>query len=221
MSTKNALKFLSIATVIFLFINSTFKKDKDPLNKRKYDIILIEVKDGVNNKKGVPDELEFKDGKFFSTYLFDKFEYKWLKYKVTKDSAYIDETETEIDYFEVESTYTDAKDQTFIMTLKKVSELDITSFTKATDALKTVDSALQFISGERAKLGALQSRFETSISSLNISAEIQSAARSRIQDADFAAEPANLSRAQILQQAGTAMVAQANQIPQGVLQLLK
>ena len=106
-------------------------------------------------------------------------------------------------------------------TLKKVSELDITTFAKATDAMKTVDSALQFISGERAKLGALQSRFETSISSLNISAENQSAARSRIQDADFAAETANLSRAQILQQAGTAMVAQANQIPQGVLQLLK
>jgi flagellin len=105
--------------------------------------------------------------------------------------------------------------------LKKVSELDVSSFAKATDAMKTVDSALQFISGERAKLGALQSRFETSISSLNISAENQSAARSRIQDADFAAETANLSRAQILQQAGTAMVAQANQIPQGVLQLLK
>jgi flagellin len=87
--------------------------------------------------------------------------------------------------------------------------------------MKTVDSALQFISGERAKLGALQSRFETSISSLNISAENQSAARSRIQDADFAAETANLSRAQILQQAGTAMVAQANQLPQGVLALLR
>ncbi|TXT38977.1 MAG: flagellin [Comamonadaceae bacterium] len=106
-------------------------------------------------------------------------------------------------------------------TLKKVSELDISSFTKATDALKTVDSALQFISGERAKLGALQSRFETTISSLQISSENQSAARGRIQDADFASETANLSRAQILQQAGTAMVAQANQIPQGVLTLLR
>ena len=104
--------------------------------------------------------------------------------------------------------------------LKKVSELDVTTFTKATDALKTVDSALEFISGERAKLGALQSRFETSIAALQISSENMSAARSRIQDADFAAETANLSRAQILQQAGTAMVAQANQIPQGVLQLL-
>ena len=106
-------------------------------------------------------------------------------------------------------------------TLRKVSDLDVTSFNKATDALKTVDSALSFISGERAKLGALQSRFETSIASLNITSENLTASRSRILDADFAAETANLSRAQILQQAGTAMVAQANQIPQGVLALLK
>ena len=105
--------------------------------------------------------------------------------------------------------------------LKKVSEVDVTTFIKATDTLKTVDSALQFISGERAKLGALQSRFEAAISSLQISSENMAAARSRIQDADFAMETANLSRAQILQQAGTAMVAQANQIPQGVLQLLQ
>jgi flagellin len=106
-------------------------------------------------------------------------------------------------------------------TLQKVSDLDITTFGKATEALKTVDSALAFISSERAKLGALQARFETSIASLNITSENLSASRSRIQDADFAAETANLSRAQILQQAGTAMVAQANQIPQGVLSLLK
>jgi len=106
-------------------------------------------------------------------------------------------------------------------TLKKVSELDITTFNKASDALKTVDSALAFISGERAKLGALQSRFESAISSLSITSENLSASRSRIQDADFAAETANLSRAQILQQAGTAMVAQANQLPQSVLQLLQ
>ncbi len=106
-------------------------------------------------------------------------------------------------------------------TLKKVSDLDVTTFAKSTEALKTVDSALAFINGERAKLGALQSRFETTITALNITSENLSASRSRIQDADFAAETANLSRAQILQQAGTAMVAQANQIPQGVLSLLK
>ncbi len=106
-------------------------------------------------------------------------------------------------------------------TLKKVANLDVTTAIKANDALKTVDSALSFISGERAKLGALQSRFETAISALQITSENLTASRSRIMDADFAAETANLSRAQILQQAGTAMVAQANQIPQGVLALLR
>ena len=105
--------------------------------------------------------------------------------------------------------------------LKKVSDLDVTSFAKATHSLKTVDSALSYIAGERAKLGALQSRFETSIASLNITSENMSASRSRILDADFAQETANLARTQILQQAGTAMVAQANQIPQGVLALLQ
>ena len=106
-------------------------------------------------------------------------------------------------------------------TLIKVSDLDITTFTKATDALKTVDSALAFVSNVRAKLGALQSRFETTISNLQVTSENLSASKSRITDADFAQETANLSRAQILQQAGTAMVAQANQLPQGVLALLR
>ncbi len=105
--------------------------------------------------------------------------------------------------------------------LKKVSDLDITDFGKATHSLKTVDSALQYIAGERAKLGALQSRFETSIAALQVTSENMSASRGRILDADFAAETANLSRTQILQQAGTAMVAQANQLPQGVLSLLR
>lgn len=110
---------------------------------------------------------------------------------------------------------------TYNSALKKVADVDITDFGKASHSLKTVDSALQYIAGERAKLGALQARFETSIASLNITSENMSASRSRIQDADFAAETANLARAQILQQAGTAMVAQANQIPQGVLALLR
>ncbi len=105
--------------------------------------------------------------------------------------------------------------------LNTVSNLDVSSFSKATDALKTVDSALAFINGERAKLGALQSRFESTISTLQVTSDNLSASRSRIQDADFAMETANLSRAQVLQQAGTAMIAQANQLPQQVLQLLK
>ena len=77
------------------------------------------------------------------------------------------------------------------------------------------------MNSQRASFGALQSRFETAVSNLQTSAENMSASRSRIQDADFAAETANLSRSQILQQAGTAMVAQANQLPQGVLALLR
>ncbi len=136
MSTKNALKFLAAAAILVLFVNAALK-DKDPLGKRKYDIVIIEQKEGVNAKKGATDELEFKDGKMFSTYLFDKFEYKWMKYKVIKDSAYIDETETEISYFEVESSYTDDKDQTFIFTCK-IDNFDIDGEMKITknDKLK-------------------------------------------------------------------------------------
>ncbi len=87
--------------------------------------------------------------------------------------------------------------------------------------MSLVDGALAAVNSQRASLGALQSRFETTVSSLSTSSENLSAARSRIQDADFAQETANLSRAQVLQQAGTAMIAQANQLPQQVLSLLK
>ena len=106
-------------------------------------------------------------------------------------------------------------------TLQAVNTVNVDSVDGATKALKVIDAALAATNGQRASFGALQSRFDTAIANLQISAENQSAARSRIQDADFAAETASLSRAQILQQAGTAMVAQANQIPQGVLALLQ
>ena len=84
-----------------------------------------------------------------------------------------------------------------------------------------IDVALNTINSERATLGAAQSRFESVIANLQVSVENQAAARARIMDADFAAETANMTRAQILQQAGNAMVAQANQLPQQVLQLLQ
>ena len=84
-----------------------------------------------------------------------------------------------------------------------------------------IDTALDLVNSERATMGASQNRFEAVISNLQTSVENQSAARSRIMDADFASETANMSRAQILQQAGTAMVAQANQLPQQVLKLLQ
>ena len=104
---------------------------------------------------------------------------------------------------------------------QSVAAVDISTAAGAQTALGTIDSALAQISGSRAALGAYQNRFDSVITNLQTTSENISASRSRIQDADFAAETANLSRAQILQQAGTAMVAQANQLPQGVLALLR
>jgi flagellin len=88
-------------------------------------------------------------------------------------------------------------------------------------AMAAIDTAIKKIDGFRSNLGAIQNRFTTTIGNLQSSIENQSAARSRIMDADFAAETSNLSRSQILQQAGTAMLAQANQSSQTVLSLLQ
>jgi len=102
---------------------------------------------------------------------------------------------------------------------------DVIDNTKTVADLKAtidnIDIAINTVSSTRATLGAAQNRFEAVISNLQVSVENQSAARSRIMDADYASETANLSRAQILQQAGTAMVSQANQMPQQVLSLLR
>ena len=91
----------------------------------------------------------------------------------------------------------------------------------AQGVITTIDDALSVINSERATYGAVQNRFDAVIANLQIASENQTAARSRIMDADFAAETAALTRAQILQQAGTAMLAQANQLPQQVLTLLR
>ncbi|WP_427911978.1 flagellin [Ramlibacter sp. MMS24-I3-19] len=102
-----------------------------------------------------------------------------------------------------------------------IDKLDISSFAGASLAIKQVDSALDQVNGARAKLGALQSRFENAVSNIQIQSENTTAARSRIMDTDFASETANLTRSQILQQAGNAMLSQANQLPQQVLSLLR
>ena len=127
---------------------------------------------------------------------------------------------------------TGAEDTITVSTADLTIDANVTAVTgssitnaSTTADLKTVidniDTALNTISGQRATLGASQNRFEAVISNLQVSVENQSAARSRIMDADYAAETSNLSRTQILQQAGNAMVAQANQMPQQVLSLLK
>jgi flagellin len=98
---------------------------------------------------------------------------------------------------------------------------DLTTASNASTAIAALDTALTTITTSRANYGAAINRFGFAISNLSIMNENQQAARGRIMDADFAAETANLSRAQILQQAGNAMVAQANQLPQQVMALLR
>lgn len=105
--------------------------------------------------------------------------------------------------------------------LKSVADLDVSTFEGAQLAIKTADAALASVNGQRAEYGALQSRFESAISNLSSSTENLSASRSRIVDTDFAAETAKMTRGQILQQAGTSMLAQANSLPNGVLSLLR
>lgn len=102
-----------------------------------------------------------------------------------------------------------------------LSGVDVLTGATANDALLTLDFALQQVSGLRAELGAVQTRFESTISNLSINTENLSAARSRIRDADFAAETAELTRSQILQQAGISILSQANAQPQNVLALLQ
>ena len=102
-----------------------------------------------------------------------------------------------------------------------IAAVDVTTATGASNALAVIDAALAQVNGARAELGAVQNRFTATVANLGISSENLTASRSRILDADYAKETAELTRTQILQQAGTAMLAQANQIPQNVLTLLR
>ena len=102
-----------------------------------------------------------------------------------------------------------------------IDKLDIGTQAGAWEALQQIDSAINKVNTARGELGAIQTRFEKTVENIDIQNENLTAARGRVVDADFAQETANLSRTQILQQAGTAMVAQANQLPQQVLSLLR
>mgnify|MGYP000284683603 CR=1 FL=1 len=102
-----------------------------------------------------------------------------------------------------------------------MSALDVSSYSGAQLAIQQTDAPLKQINGARANLGAVQARFESAVANIQIASENVTAARSRIMDTDFAAETAAMTRAQILQQAGNAMLSQANQLPQQVLSLLK
>ena len=118
------------------------------------------------------------------------------------------------------SILTQAADTAATAAATTLRTVDVGTAAGAQSAIDVIDAALSTINGQRADLGAIQSRFDATIANLATTSENLSAARSRIRDADFAQETANLTRAQILQQAGTAMLAQANAIPQNVLSLL-
>lgn len=105
--------------------------------------------------------------------------------------------------------------------LKSVANIDVSTFDGAQQAIKIADAALSKVDDQRSQLGALQSRFDSTISNLQSTNQNLSASKSRIVDTDFASETANMTRGQILQQAGTSMLAQANSLPNGVLSLLR
>jgi flagellin len=102
-----------------------------------------------------------------------------------------------------------------------LSTIDVSTASGANDAITAIDNAIATVNSSRSDLGAIQNRFASTVSTLQSTSENLSAAKSRIVDADFAAETATLTRGQILQQAGTAMLAQANSLPNGVLALLR
>src|SRR3954465_5328595 len=102
----------------------SFKGEKDPLHKRVFNISLSESKEGVVGKKVIPDKLYFKDGKMYSDYLGEKFGYKWMRYRINRDSIFTDSTDTEVRMLEVEGSITDENDQTVMINFETV-EWDI------------------------------------------------------------------------------------------------
>lgn len=130
--------------------------------------------------------------------------------------------------FQVGANTSSGGENTLSINLKQIESLELSSGVNANvstvsgslDTMLAIDTMIGEITSARADFGAVQSRFESAINNLQVGVESQASARGRIMDADFAVETANMTRAQILQQAGTAMVSQANSAPQSVLQLL-
>ena len=122
--------------------------------------------------------------------------------------------------FQIGAAAADSMSATFTSVAVGTSGASISTSANAANALTALDTALNSVASNRATVGGVMGRMQFTIQQLETARENQYAARSRIMDADFAAETANLTRAQILQQSGTAMVAQANSVPQNVLSLL-
>ena len=138
MNFKHIIISASVVAVGLFSVNAIKKGEpKDTVDKRKFIVNITEVKEGGPPKKGVEDEFEFKSGKFFSNFLMDKFDVKWVKYEMTKDSTYTDEDQNQNHWSEVEISTTDATDQTIILKCV-VDNFDISGEIKVTkkDKLK-------------------------------------------------------------------------------------
>lgn len=109
----------------------SFKGEKDALHKRQFNISLTEVKDGVPAKKVIADQMDFKDGKLYSEFLEEKFGYRWIRYRINKDSIYTDSTDTEVRLLQVDASATNEDNQTVIITFDQV-EWDLDGSIKIT-----------------------------------------------------------------------------------------
>ncbi len=137
-TSKKSLIALSVVLTIVVFSMFSFtKEEKDPLHKRTFNMTFVEKKDSVVGKKIIADKFVFKDGKMFSDYLFEKFGYKWMRYRINKDSIFTDSTDTEVRWLEVEASQTNEDNQTVSIAFTQV-EWDLDGVVKITknDKLK-------------------------------------------------------------------------------------
>lgn len=104
------LGVLLLSGLVFMMVG--FKDENDSLHKRTFNISLSETKNGVVAKKVIMDKLYFKNGKLFSDFLYNKFGYKWIRYRINKDSVFTDSTDTEVRFLLVEASLTDDNNQT-------------------------------------------------------------------------------------------------------------
>jgi hypothetical protein len=125
------ISLVVLLPLVGLWMAFVSKAENDVLHKRKFNVNISEVKEGAAPRKPVDDVIEFKGGKLFSNYLFDKMQYSWIRYRINKDSTFMDETDTEVRYLEVEASTTDDKDQTLLMNFK-IQEWDIEGTIKIT-----------------------------------------------------------------------------------------
>lgn len=131
MSFKRRNPHTVLFALLLVFVLFAFKEEKDPLHKRVFNISLGESKDGIPGKKNIADKWFFKDGKMYSEYLDTKFNYKWFRYRINRDSTFTDSTDTEVRWLEVEGSMTDDADQTVIVNFIQL-EWDIDGTVKIT-----------------------------------------------------------------------------------------